>query len=243
MHIKSGVLQFIAFNTNCDSDTAHYIWGSTTYSLLHSLWRWYCTLNLGIYNLFRSTPALVVKLHITAGDIQLIPFNTVCGFDSAHYVWGSKSFSLQHSLWWWYCTLHLGICNLFPSTLSVVVILDITVSDQELIIFNTVYNSDIAYYGWGSTPYSFQHPCGDDTAHYGWGSTTYFFQHSLWYWYCTLKLTINNLLPSKLSAVNILHITAGEVQLIAFNTVCGDDTARNSFGSATYSVQHCLWIF
>jgi hypothetical protein len=43
---------------------------------------------------------VALMLHIIAGDLQLIPFNTVCGGDIAHYNWGYTIYSLQHCLWW-----------------------------------------------------------------------------------------------------------------------------------------------
>jgi hypothetical protein len=63
------------------------------------------------------------------------------------------------------------------------------------------------------------------TAHCSWGYKTYSHQHCLWFWYCTLQRGINNLFHSTLSVELILHITAGDLQLIPFNTFCGDDTA------------------
>jgi hypothetical protein len=164
-----------------------------------------------------------VILQITAGDIELIPINTVCGSDIAHYGLASKTYSIQHFLWCWYYTLNFGIYNLFPSTLSVVMILHIKVEDVQLIPFNTV--------------------CDVDTEHYRWRYTTYSIQHSLWNWYCPLEIWIYNLFPSTLSVVVLLPITAWDLKLIPFYTVCGFDAAHNRWGSTTHSLQYCLWLW
>jgi hypothetical protein len=166
MHIMTGEIQLIPFNTVCGCDTAHYTLGSKTYSFLHCLWLYYWALLPEIYNLIPSTMSVVVILRITAGDIQLIPVNIVCGCDTVYYSLWCKTYSIQHCLWWWYWTLCLGIYNIFPSNclwwwyctlqpgiynlchskLSVVVILLITALDQQLIHFNTVCGCDTAYY-------------------------------------------------------------------------------------------------
>jgi hypothetical protein len=157
LHIRARDLQLIPFNPVSGGDNSHYRWRYTTYFLQHTLWVWYCTLQLGIYNLFPLTLSVVVILHIRARDLQFIPFSTLCGGNTAHYGWGSATYSLQHCLWCWCCTLQLGTYNLFPSTLSVVVIVHITSWDLQLILFNTACWGDTAHYGWGSTTCSLQH--------------------------------------------------------------------------------------
>jgi hypothetical protein len=146
LHIRAWDQQLIRFNTIFGGDTAHYSLGSTTYSLQHCLWMWFCPLQHGIYKLFPSTLSVEVILHITAGDIQFIPFNTLWGVDTAHCSLGSTPHYFQRCLLWWYFTLKLGIYNSFHSTLSVEVILHITGGDLELIPFNTVGGGDTAHY-------------------------------------------------------------------------------------------------
>jgi hypothetical protein len=160
--------------------------GIYNFSLQNCLSSFYCTLHLGIYNLFPSTLSVEVVLHITAGNLQLIRFNTVCSGDTAHWSWGSKTYYIKHCLWLWHCTVQLWIYNLFPSTLhlvvilhmtswdlqlihstlSVVVILHITAGDLQLIPFNTVFGDDTDITAGDLQLIPFITLCGSDTAHH-----------------------------------------------------------------------------
>jgi hypothetical protein len=182
-----------------------------------------------------------VVLHITAGNLQPTPFNTVCGVVTAHWRWGSKTYYLKHCLWLWYCTLHLWIYNLFPSTLPLMVILHITAWDLQL-IHSTLSVMVILHVTAGDLQIiPLNTVFGNDTAHYNWGSTTHSLQHSLWCWYCTSQLRINNVFPSTHSVEILQHITPEDLHLISINTLSEGDSAHYSLGSKTYSIQHRLW--
>jgi hypothetical protein len=211
-------------------------------------------------SLFPSTLSVKVILHITAADVHLISFNTVSGGGSAYYSWRYTNDSLQHCQWSLFLTLQHGIYILFPSTLSLVVIVHVTVWDLQLIPYNTVCGNVTAHYRLGSKNYSFRNIFAVDTAHYSWWYRTFSIQNCLWRWYCTLQLGIYslfpstlyvvfiltlqlgiyNIFPSTLSVVLILHITVGDIELIPFNIVCGYDTAHWSLRFTTYSTQHSL---
>jgi hypothetical protein len=147
-------------------------------------------------------------MHITARDLQLIPFNTVFRGVTTHYGWGCKTYSVLYCPWCWYCTLQSGIYNLLNSTRTVVVILQIASWDIQLIPFNTVF--------W----------C--DTAHYSMGSISYSHQYCLWRWYGILQLAIYKLFSLTLFVEMILHIADCDIQLIPYNTSFGCDTANYS---------------
>jgi uncharacterized membrane protein YwzB len=180
MHITAGDLQFIPISTVSGGDTAHYRLGTTTNSFQYCLWWCYCTLQLGIYNIFPSTLSVVVIMPITLWDLKLIPIYNFRGINTAHYYCRSKTYSLYNCLWCWKCTLQVEIYNLFVSSLPVMVIMLITFWDLQLIHFNTLCGCDTAHHGWDLLLIPFNIFCRVDIAHYTWGYTTYSLQHCLW---------------------------------------------------------------